>query len=523
MDNNTLVNRALRSNNTTRDSSPLVEMEMSSLLNTSTNPDLDRIELMEKLVLNKVDRFLSTFDTKLSSMEKYLSQSALDVEQTASNTATKIISYAPTYSKLVDTLSSVKTYLYKNQQHNLHPLTKIIDDFYEQEEEALEEKELKRDNYESDHLLTRQKLMHSIQLLNARLTDFEHHHNLPPLATHPSERLIALKETLYNYDIALTMSTKRNLTFYELPFQWRENKYIVYGYRFARSHLMAMTSLFSWHNETVNIWTHLLGAFYLGYLALVDFPNSEHFTTFASSADDHAIVYMFIASAIICLLFSAIWHSYTNIGFLSVRSKFACFDYSGITVLITSSIITTEHISLREYPNLRLLFVVFSLLAGVVGIGMAWHPFFDKPESRIIRILFFISLAFLGVISFLCSCFVHNLQYALQLFTPLYISFVWYLSGVVFYGSFFPECFRTDVEIDDFEISDETIMTLDKQGKLLEYLRKKPVKTCCHGVTSLWWVDWIGNSHNFWHIFVIGGVLGHYSALLEMFKRAYTN
>lgn len=469
----------------------------------------DKIEVMEKLVLNKIDRLLFKFDSTLSSMEKFLSQSVETATPTPFSTT----------SKLMNALSSVKAYLYKNQQHNLHPLTKIIDDFYERHEVS--------DDNIDDHIksqgLTKQRLIHSIQLLNARLTDFEHHHNLPPLATHPGERLIALKETLYNYDTAMTMSTTRHLTFYELPFQWRENKYIVYGYRFAKTHYMAMSSLFDWHNETINIWTHLLGAFYLVYICLYSFPASDTYNIYAMSTNDHIIVYLFLFSAITCFLCSAIWHSYTNIGILSVRSKFACFDYSGITVLITSSIITTEHISLKDYPLLRSLFVGFSVLAGLAGIGMAWHPYFDKPESRIIRILFFVGLSFLGVVSFLCSFVVHNFQYAWNLFSPLYISFVWYLSGVVFYGTFFPECIRSDVEIDDFEISDETIMALDKKGELLTYLSKTPVKTCNHGITSLWWVDWIGNSHNWWHLFVIGGVLGHYSALMEMFKRAYEN
>lgn len=321
-----------------------IELQQLSGDSNDTEVDIHRLEAMETLVLTKVDKFLSTFDLKLSSMEKYLSQSASGVGSTASNTSAALKSYAPTYSKLVDTLSSIKGYLYKNQQQNLHPLKQIIDEYYEQEEEFEEEhvRELLHNEKEPKHQ-TRQRLLHTIQLLNARLTDFEHHHNLPPLATHPSERLIALKETLYNYDTAMTVSSHRHLTFYELPFQWRENKYIIYGYRFAKSHLSAMTSFLFWHNETVNIWTHLLGTFYLFYLAFYDFPNSEHYSKYTALPNDHLIVYLFIAAAVVCLLFSSIWHSYTNIGYLSIRSKFACFDYSGITVLITSSIITTEH------------------------------------------------------------------------------------------------------------------------------------------------------------------------------------
>lgn len=536
-----LVNRFDRSAATSRDPTPeivrkLHETDYETInLTTVNNPDLDRIELMEKLVLNKVDSCLLNLESKLSSIEKYLSQSAAGVESSASNTAATLKNYTPTCSSILDTLSSVKKYLVKNKEHNLHPLTRIIDDYYEQEaelelelESKLESVKLRTegteladegDNYSKHQKF--QKLLHSIQILNARLTDFEKHHNLPPFSTHPSERLIALKETLYNYDVAMTVSENRHLNFFELPFQWRENKYIVYGYRFAKSHLMALTSMFSWHNETVNIWSHLMGAFTMIYLCLFNYHSSDAYHVYAPATDDHAVVYLYLASAFICLLCSVIWHSYTNIGFLSIRSKFACFDYSGITVLITSSIITTEHVSLKDYPKLRTSFIGFSIFAGIIGIGMAWHPFFDRPESRILRILFFVSLALLGVVSFLCSCFVHNISYAVLIFSPILKSFAFYGIGVLFYGSFFPECFRSDVIVDNFEICDETIMDLDKKGQLLEYLRKTPTSTCNHGITSLWWVDWIGNSHNLWHLFVIGGILGHYFALLEMFKRAF--
>lgn len=505
-----LVNRSNRSAAVSRDATPDAVKELHEKdyhqisLSTSDNPDLQRIEMVEKLVLNKVDQCLISLESKLSSIEKYLSQSAADVQSSAAS----ITNYTPTYSSIRDTLNNVKSYLIKNKEHNLHPLTKIIDDYYEQQSQ------------DDDENSSSQKLLHSFQILNARLTDFEKHYNLPPFSTHPSERLMALKETLYNYDVAITVSEKRHLTFYELPFQWRENKFIIYGYRFAKSHLTAITSIFSWHNETINIWSHFIGALSMIYLCWFHYRSSDVYTIYGPSAQDHAVVYLYLASAFICLMCSVIWHSYTNIGFLSIRSKFACFDYTGITVLITSSIITTEHVALKDYPKLRLSFIAFSVFAGIVGVGMAWHPFFDRPESRILRILFFVSLALLGVVSFLSSCLVHNVNHAAYIFVPILKSFLFYGLGVVFYGSFFPECFRSDVEIDDFEVCDETILDLDKRGLLLEYLRKTPKHTCNHSVTSLWWVDWIGNSHNIWHFFVIGGILGHYSALLEMFKRS---
>ncbi|GMF54596.1 unnamed protein product [[Candida] boidinii] len=62
-------------------------------------------------------------------------------------------------------------------------------------------------------------------------------------------------------------------------------------------------------------------------------------------------------------------------------------------------------------------------------------------------------------------------------------------------------------------------MHLDKTNKLEEYLDKQPKLTeSSHKLSSLWWVDYFLNSHNIWHIFVVGGIVGHYSAVLDMLR-----
>lgn len=50
--------------------------------------------------------------------------------------------------------------------------------------------------------------------------------------------------------------------------QW--NRYILTGYRINyTSWPLIIKSLFEWHNETMNIWTHLLGFCAYGLLLLV--------------------------------------------------------------------------------------------------------------------------------------------------------------------------------------------------------------------------------------------------------------
>ena len=50
-------------------------------------------------------------------------------------------------------------------------------------------------------------------------------------------------------------------SFYEIPEYFRHNEYIKNGYRLnCNSFSSAVKSIFNFHNETVNVWSHLLGA-----------------------------------------------------------------------------------------------------------------------------------------------------------------------------------------------------------------------------------------------------------------------
>jgi adiponectin receptor len=67
---------------------------------------------------------------------------------------------------------------------------------------------------------------------------------------------------------ALMLGSKRLLLIEELPKDRQENQYVLSGYRFYRNSKDCLRSLFSLHNETMNIWSHLLGFFFFLYLSV---------------------------------------------------------------------------------------------------------------------------------------------------------------------------------------------------------------------------------------------------------------
>ncbi|KAG7909138.1 hypothetical protein KL905_003304 [Ogataea polymorpha] len=467
------------------------EHDQKLMQRIKSQSELNSDASLEERVLERFDRFLAKLESRIEDFEKYFTNSAYKSNRT--------------HYTFFEALKSIKAAVIQNQQHNLQAFGQILDRYYGS---LLDEKK----EYDSTDMYA--KISTGLQFLDEKIDLFEKTFNIP---LSPQEHLGKLKEKLYNFDKAVAAGSKRLLHFYELPFQWRENKYIIYGYRFNSGHLSALKSVFQLHNETANIWTHILGSLLLLYIMLKHYPATEIYAR--SSFGDKLVTNCFFLASIKCLMSSVVWHTYDCISQLKLRKRFACIDYTGITVLITASIITTEHIALKEFPAAELGFISFSTIAGIVGVLFTWSEFFDKPESRPVRILFFISLSALGVAAFCSSAVLKGLEYSFHLYAPLLKSFVWYLTGVQFYGTLVPERWRNDVIVDKLDICDEAISELEKSDKLDEYLNKTPDETPMRkSWFSMWWVDYVFSSHHIWHIFVLLGVLGHYSAILEMFS-----
>lgn len=323
------------------------------------------------------------------------------------------------------------------------------------------------------------------------------------------------------------LGRESHLHYYQLPFPWRENRFIIHGYRFYDSHFKSLLSVFNWygwHNETANIWTHLAGGFYMMWLAFYDFPRTKVWESDQIPVAAKWIVYVFLAAALKCMFASVFWHTFNGTCCLGMRSRFACVDYSGITLLITASILTTEFVTMYNNKWSLRFYLAVSTVLGILGVIMNWSPKFDRPEARPLRIKFFLLLATMGGLSFLQLGMFDGWKYASWLLAPVTRrSLVWYILGVVFYGSFIPERFRTDVVID------KTIPTEQELSSSIEvitkhkhvHFRPQPTSGTRKGIWSLWWVDYVGCSHSWWHLFVVLGVVGHYHAIVEMFAKRW--
>ncbi|ELT95675.1 hypothetical protein CAPTEDRAFT_222674 [Capitella teleta] len=131
-------------------------------------------------------------------------------------------------------------------------------------------------------------------------------------------------ETLKSFTDRMVASSNGLVPWHEVPEDSRE-KYILTGYRRPNEGqwLSCIGSAFQWHNETINIWTHLLPAFYFIYFALMALrcehvPNNSLFA-----------FYGYLLAVCSLFLVSSAAHLCTHCHFL--KDIFFMMDYSAIS------------------------------------------------------------------------------------------------------------------------------------------------------------------------------------------------
>ncbi|PCD20154.1 hypothetical protein AU210_016729 [Fusarium oxysporum f. sp. radicis-cucumerinum] len=101
----------------------------------------------------------------------------------------------------------------------------------------------------------------------------------------------------------------RTVTWHGIP-KWRQNnKYILTGYRPSEAdYLQVIRSLIFLHNETCNVWTHLIGALLLPLFAAAILQTIHGSQYIDVTGTDFIMFSVFFFSAESCLVLSAVYH-----------------------------------------------------------------------------------------------------------------------------------------------------------------------------------------------------------------------
>lgn len=261
----------------------------------------------------------------------------------------------------------------------------------------------------------------------------ETHHSEPSSSSSSQENVANAVQSAAGF-------LKRTIHWDDLPLWQRDNQHILTGYRPASgSFVVSFQSLAYIHNETVNIYSHLLPSLLSMPLSLAVYKAIASRYDSATQADIVAFGFFF-AGAVFCLGMSALYHTISNHSPLVARIGNAC-DYVGIVGLIAGSFIPSVYYGFYCMPRFQLLYWTMISAIGVGCAVVSVTPKFRTPEWRPYRAGMFVSMGLSAVFPVAHGLWVFGyLQMKKQIgFFWLLLQGLLYILGAGIYAARVPE------------------------------------------------------------------------------------
>lgn len=276
------------------------------------------------------------------------------------------------------------------------------------------------------------------------------------------------------------------LYYHELDEWQKDNHYIRSGYvGETRSFSACFRSLFFVHNETVNIYTHLVPALLvnvsiLGYIAwLLPYHATYH-------GWEAWNLLFFGTAATVCLGLSSTFHCIKAHSF-AVKKTGNQLDYFGIVVLITCSLISSVVFTFNDHYLVKTAFIAMFLALGAACTAVTLVPRFDTPEYRPTRSALFVAFGLSGTLPVVCGFWLYGAAEAAAAsgLGWLALEGTFYITGAVMYAARFPERL--------VHVGDQAVR---RAGPL----------------------DIVGHSHQIFHVMVVVAAFCHWRSLVVAYN-----
>ncbi|KAH7301599.1 hypothetical protein KP509_23G033900 [Ceratopteris richardii] len=293
------------------------------------------------------------------------------------------------------------------------------------------------------------------------------------------------------------------LDYHACPEYLKDNEYIHSHYRAGLTFRQALTSLFRWHNETLNIWTHLVGFMLFLILTMSAVLEEGNMEMIARNTSDgelslniskHCLMgsilrdadktvqqvttrrvtrwpfFVFMCGSMFCLLASTLCHLFTCHSH-AIASLLLRVDYAGIAVMIVTSFFPPVFYVFQCEPAWAWLYLTAISTMGAATLGVILAPALQNGIYRSLRALLFMALGLSGFIPAIHGILRNRGETVMPVTVGLELGMAGcYILGTCIYMVRVPE-------------------------------RWKP--GC---------FDLGGHSHNIFHVMVLGGAIFHYRA-----------
>ncbi|KAF2019241.1 mPR-like GPCR protein [Aaosphaeria arxii CBS 175.79] len=240
-------------------------------------------------------------------------------------------------------------------------------------------------------------------------------------------------------------TTKKRILFefHEVEAWQRDNEFLRGKYRtVSGSYIESLKSIFYLHNQTGNIYSHLIGAvislvyaFYVGGTILNRYPTADVYDLLAFG--------VFLGSAFICFGLSASFHIFGNHS-NEVYHTWLMFDLYGIFVLIVGTVYSGTYYGFYCEPQYWRTYSVGIAVVVCACATLCSIPRFRAPQWRWARASVFTAIGWLGALPMTHAAQSWGIEQAHKQMGWWYLILegLSYGSGAALYAVRFPERLR---------------------------------------------------------------------------------
>ncbi|KAK5630193.1 hypothetical protein RRF57_005908 [Xylaria bambusicola] len=273
------------------------------------------------------------------------------------------------------------------------------------------------------------------------------------------------------------------ISYEELPVWHQDNPFIRHSYRpISRSTAACLRSWGFLHNETLNIYTHLVpavAALFVGEVWVLWYLSQKYARVGAS---DYVIFAFLLSAAATCLGISSAYHTLMSHS-REIEARWLRLDFVGIIILIVGSFVSGIYVGFWCEALERKIYWSMSASLGALSIIIMVAPYFQGPRWRTFRLVVFVVTGLSGFAPIIHGIHMFGFdQMAKQSGLPYYFAEGGlFLLGAVAYAFRFPE-------------------------------RIKPGA-----------FDVFGSSHQIFHVLVVIATVTHLVGVLQAFDYNYHN
>jgi adiponectin receptor len=210
--------------------------------------------------------------------------------------------------------------------------------------------------------------------------------------------------------------------------------FIMHGYRIRHNFKDCLVSLFKFHNETFNIWSHLLSFFLfiaLTVLILVNNPNAD--------AGNKAMIIIYMMCAANCFICSSIYHTY-NCYSNSIGMCVFKIDLFGIILQLGAATLAAQHFMFHDYEVTRKIYTGIYVSLCILIFAFMNIPIFMHEKLNFVRMALILSLFFISFLSCIHWACIADIREVEELTLYIYLGWGFMFFGFFLYFSKFPEC-----------------------------------------------------------------------------------